>query len=97
MLGPSLDDLRQVAESLSLDDLKLIAKSRDIKSYKNMSEKRLLSALSKPKFDNERLKKIREDLNKSRHKFSKSEIKEIRKNLYGIESKKIFHTKNKRD
>ena len=68
-----------------------------------MSEERLLSALSKPKliknnFYNERLKKIREDLNKSRYKFSKSEIKEIRKNIYEIESqKKYFNTKNKRD
>ena len=53
-----------------------------------MSEKRLFSALSKPKIDNERLKKIRQDLHKSRYEFFKSEIKEIRKNLYEIESKK---------
>ena len=77
--------------------MKLVAKSRGIKGYKSMSEERLLSALSKPKliksnFDNERLKKISEDLNKSRHKFSKSEIKEIRKNLYEIESKKNLST-----
>ena len=57
-----------------------------------MSGKRLLSALSKPKIDNERLKKIREDLNKSRHKFSKSEIQEIRKNLYEIKSKNDIST-----
>ena len=44
---------------LSLDDLKLITKSRGIKGYKNMSAKRLLSALSKPKVDNEKLKNIR--------------------------------------
>ena len=75
MLGLLLDDLKLVAESLPLDDLKLIAKSRGIEGYKNMSEKRLLSALSKPKIDNERLENIREDLNKSKHKFSKSEIK----------------------
>ena len=75
MLDLSLDDLKLVAESLPLDDLKLVAKGRGIKGYKNMSEERLLSALSKPKIDNERLKKIRKDLNKSRHKFSKSEIK----------------------
>ena len=42
-----------------------------------MSKERLLSALSKSKliennFDNERLKMITEDLNKSRRKFSKS-------------------------
>ena len=54
MLGLSLDDLKLVAESLPLDYLKLIAKSRGIEGYKSMSEKRLLSALSKPK----RLEKI---------------------------------------
>ena len=97
MSGLSLNDLKPVIESLSLHELKLITKSRGIKGYKIMSSKRLLSALSKPKIDNERLKNIREDLNKSRHKFSKSEIKEIRKNLYEIESKKNLSTKNKRD
>ena len=58
-----------------------------------MSEKKLLSTLIKPKIDNEGLKKITKDLNKSRHKFSKSEIKAIRKNLYEIESKKNLSTK----
>ena len=72
-------------------------KGRGIKDYKSISEKRLLRALNKPKliknnFDNARLKKIWEDLNKSRHKFSKSEIKEIWKNLYEIESKKNIST-----
>ena len=90
MSGLSLDDLKLVIDSLSLDELKLIAESRGIKG---MSGKRLLSALSKPKIHNERLKKIREDLNKSRH--TESEILEIRKNLYEIESKKkiIQHKK----
>ena len=82
MSGLSLDDLKPVIDSLSLDELKLIAESRGIKG---MSVKRLLSALSKPKIHNERLK-IREDLNKSRH--TESEMLEIRKNLYEIESKK---------
>ena len=88
---------------LSSDELKIVEENRGIKGYKSMSEEKLLSALSKPKliknnFGNERLKKIREDLNKSRHKFSKSKIKEIRKNLYEIENKKkSFNTKNKRD
>ena len=82
---------------VSSDELKLLTKNRGIKDYKRMSEEKLLRALNKPKlikdnFDNERLKKIREDLNKSRHKFSKSEIKEIRKNLYEIESKKNLST-----
>ena len=87
---------------LSLDELKLVTKNRGIKDYKSMSKERLLSALSKPRliknnFDNERLKKTR-DLNKSRHKFCKPKIKEIKKNLYEIENKKkSFNTKNKRD
>ena len=64
MLDLSLDDLKPVLDSLSLDDLKLLTKNGGVKGYKNMSGKKLLSALSKPKVDNERLKKIREDLNK---------------------------------
>ena len=80
----TLDELSML--DITLDKLKFVAKSRGIKGYKTMSEERLLSALSKPEliknnFDNERLKKIREDLDKSRHRFSKSEIKEIIKNL----------------
>ena len=42
-----LDDLKLVIGNLSLDEMKLIAKSRGIKGYKNMSERRLLRALSK--------------------------------------------------
>ena len=92
MSGLSLDDLKLFAESLSLDDLKPIIKSRGIKGYKNMSKERLLSSLIKPKIDNERLKNIREDLNKLRYKFSKSKIKEIRENLYEIENNKNLST-----
>ena len=73
---------------LSINDLKRIAKGGGIKGYNNMSGKKLLSAFSKPKINNERLKKIRKDLNRLRDKYSKSEIKEIRKNLYQISNKK---------
>ena len=73
---------------LSINDLKRIAKGRGIKGYKNMSGKKLLSVFSKLKINNERLKKISEDLNRLRHKYSKSEINEIRKILYEISSKK---------
>ena len=77
-------DLPLYELKVSLGNLKIIAEKKGIKGYKSMSRERLLSALSKPKliknnFDNERLKKIREDLNKSRHKLSKSEIKEVRR------------------
>ena len=80
-------DLPLYEFKVSLDELKLLAENRVIKGYKNISKERLLCTLNKPKlirnnFDNEKLKKIRKDLNKSRHKFSKSEVKEIKqKNL----------------
>ena len=42
--------------------------------------------------------KNRRKINKLRDRFSKSEIKEIRRDLYEIENKKnSFYTKNKRD
>ena len=72
--------------NLSLNELKLIPKIRGIKGYKSMSKERLLSALSESKsvesknsFDDERLKKIRKNLNELRDRFSKPQIKEIRK------------------
>ena len=62
-----------------------------------MSQKRLLSSFNKPKIDNERLKNIRGYLNKLRHKFSKSKIKEIWKNLHEIESNKNISTQKIKD
>ena len=74
--------------NLSLNELKLVAKSRGIKGYKSMSKERLLSVLSESKlvgsemnFDDERLKKIKEEFNNLRDRFLKSNLKEIRRNL----------------
>ena len=75
--------------NLSLNALKQIVKMWRIKIYKNISKERLLNALDESEsavsgnnFDNARLKKTREDLNKLRHRFCKSKIKEFRKTLY---------------
>ena len=85
--------------NLSLNELKRVAKSRGIKGYKNMSKERLLSALgeselveSENNFDNEKLKKIRKDLNEIRDRFSKPQINEIRKNLYDMKKTKNIST-----
>ena len=43
---------------------------------------------SEKNFDVARIKKIREELNKSKERFSKSKIREIRRNRYEIENKK---------
>ena len=47
-------------------------------------------------FSKARIEKIRKEFNESRHKFSKSKINEIRRNLYEIESEtNLFESKIK--
>ena len=73
--------------NLSLNELKIIAKSRGIKDYKSKSEDELIKTLSKSK---PKVEEIRKKINESRCKFSKSKIKQIRRNLYKIENKHFF-------
>ena len=98
MLNPSLKDLDPSSEELK-EVAKLLAQKRGIKDYKSMSEDELLSALilskpvkksekSKINFSTPRIEKIRKELNELRHKFSKSKINEIRRNLYETENEK---------
>ena len=49
--------------NLSLNEFKLIVKSRGIKGCKSMSKERSESVETKNSFDDERLKKIRQDFN----------------------------------
>ena len=73
---------------LSLNELKLVAESRGIKDYKNKSEYELIKTLSelRPKISlsKKRMKKIGEKFNELKDRFSKPEIKEIRRNLHKI-------------
>ena len=79
---------------LSPDELKVIAKKRGIKDYENKFEDDLIKILSEPrkklKLSKKSIKDIRKDLNKSRHMFSGSKIKQIRKNLYDIKNPRIL-------
>ena len=81
--------------NLSLNDLKTFEKIKDIKRYKSMSEEKLISSIyelvkeSKKNFDYARTEKIKKDFNELRDRRSKPKMKEIRKNLYRIENKKI--------
>ena len=74
-------------------------KERNIKNYKRIPSNELLRAIKenknnqqqkiKPKNKN-RIDIIREELKESSYKLSKSELKEIKKNLYNIEKRNQF-------
>ena len=53
--------------NLTLNELKEITKMRRIKGYNNMSKERLLNVLDKSeRFDNAKIRKIKEDFNELR-------------------------------
>ena len=90
--------------NLSLNELKLIAKFSGIKGYKSVSEDKPESLKesgknfddTRPKisFSKSRIEEIRKIFNESRHKFFKSKIKMVRRNLYEIENAKILSASN---
>ena len=81
------------------DIIEFIARKRNIKNYKRRSTNKLLQTIKENK-DNQKQSKnkkridiIREELKDLRYKLSKSELKEIKKNLYNIEKRKQFNSK----
>ena len=84
--------------------MNLVTKSKGIKGYKSVSKERLLSALSESKsvegkncFNDERLKKIRKDLNEIIDSFRSLKEKRLEKISMTWKPKNIFYTKNKRN
>ena len=85
--------------NLPKNKLEQIAKKRGIKKYMNMSKEGLIiyllksgqsiEELRKSNYNNAEIKGIKEKFNWLRNKFSKKEIKEIRKNFHKKE--KISH------
>ena len=62
----------------SKEIVQLPAKKRGIKDYENMSNDKLLSARKASENENKtRIEKIREEIKKLQHKFSRQELKEI--------------------
>ena len=93
-----LKDLNLSVEE-SRDITGFLAQKRGVSNYKCKSNDELLSALKEYKTKNnqqqkiksknkERINVIREELKELSYKLSKSELKEIKKNLYQIENKK---------
>ena len=90
----NLADLNLSLEE-SRDVIEFLVRKRNIKNYKRKSSNELLHAIKennqqqKIKSKNKkRIDIIREELKESSCKLSRSELKEIKKNLYNIEKKK---------
>ena len=79
---------------LTLNELKLVTKSRVIKDYEIEILSDLIKILSEPKtktiFSKWKIRDIRRDFIKSRHKFSKSKIRDQKKSLQHKKIKKSF-------
>ena len=68
---------------------KLLAQKRGIEDYENMSSDELYDAFkASENKDKTRIDEIREEIKELGHKLSRQALKEIKKNLYEIESKK---------
>ena len=73
--------------------MQLVAKKRNIKNHKSKSSDKLYEIFKKQSKNKERIDNIREDLKDLSYKFSKSELKEIKANLYNIEKRKKISSK----
>ena len=98
-----MEDLKLKDLNLSLEEtrdiIEFLVQKRVASNYKRKSNDELLNALKEYKTKNnqkqqiksknkERIDVIREELKELSYKLSKSELKEIKKNLYQIENKK---------
>ena len=91
----NLADLK-LSEEESRDIIEFLARKRNIKTYKRKSNDKLLQAIKENKNNQqqsknkERIDIIREELKDLNYKRSRSELKEIKKNLYNIEKRNQF-------
>ena len=82
-----------LSKNESRNIIELLAKMRNINDYKSKSSDRLHEIFKKQSKNKERIDNIREDLKDLSYKLSKSELKEIKTNLYNIEKRKKINTK----
>ena len=79
--------MRGIKDYKSISEDRLLSAIKALESLKE-SEKNVDDTKPKINFSEPRIEKIRTEFNESRHKFSKSKINEIRRNLYEIENEK---------
>ena len=91
----NLADLK-LSQEESQDIIEFLVRKRNIKNYKRKSSNELLQTIKENK-DNQkqsknkkRINTIREELKDLSYKLPRSELKEIKKNLYNIEKRKQF-------
>ena len=72
--------------------IEFLAKMRNINDYKSKSSDRLHETFKKQSKNKERIDNMREYLKDLSYRFSKSELKEIKTNLYNIEKRKKIST-----
>ena len=92
----NLADLNLSLEK-SRDIIEFLARKRNIKNYKRKLSNELLQAIKEnnqqqniKSKNKKRINIIREELKESSYKLSRSELKEIKKNLYNIEKRNQF-------
>ena len=77
----------------STNIIEFLAKMRNINDYKSKSSDKLYEIFKKQSKYKERTDNIRENFKKLRYELSKSELKEIKTNLYNIEKRKKISSK----
>ena len=77
----------------STNIIEFLTKMRNINNYKSKSSGRLYEIFKKQSKNKERIDNMRENLKKLRYELSKSELKEIKTNIYNIEKRKKISSK----
>ena len=87
MANIKLEDL-YLSKEESRDIIELLAKKRNIINYKTRSSDKLYNIFKKQSKNKKRIDDIREELKNSKYIISKSELKNIKENLYNIEKQR---------
>ena len=86
MADRKLGDL-YLSKEESKDIIEFLAKKRNIKNYKSKSSNKLYKIFKKQSENKKRIDDIRDELKDPTYNISRSESKEIKKNLYNIEKR----------
>ena len=87
MANIKLGDL-YLSKEESKDIIELLAKKRNIKNYKSKSSNKLYNIFKRQSKNKKRTDDIREELRNPTYNISRSESKDIKKNLYNIEKQR---------